>query len=404
MATPPGTSPPRRVVRVLLGVSGSVAAIKTGEVIQEIYEAAKERGFEAEVGMVATEKGLFFLPKCLRPFVHDNRREWLAWRQRGDPVMHIELRRWADLFVIAPLSANTLAKLAAGLCDDLLSCVARAWDYGLKPLVAAPAMNPTMWRHRITATQLEAFKQFGAIVSDVWTALGCMGSSWVYRVRFLKLFDVCVCIKVISPIEKRLVCGETASSASNISSSSGGGTAAAPAAEHCLGAMPEPSVLAKEAFEVFCGFPLAPLPPPHHPHEAPPSIVTVDQQQLSAAAAAAAAAPAAAAKWMTQEEETGSLVKRQHLEPLMFLREEGGVRGTSIPGSPEAWQLTARQLLEKPIWGFWEVIAACMSLKVLLGGDGPSRLTDSLRARLKAQGESRLIEAFRELVEAQKHH
>ena len=49
--------------------------------------------------------------------------EWREWKQVGDPVMHIELRRWADCMVIAPLSANTLAKCAQGLCDNLLTCV-----------------------------------------------------------------------------------------------------------------------------------------------------------------------------------------------------------------------------------------------------------------------------------------
>lgn len=42
------------------------------------------------------------------------------WQGRGDPVLHIELRKWADLFIIAPLDANTLAKLACGICDNLL--------------------------------------------------------------------------------------------------------------------------------------------------------------------------------------------------------------------------------------------------------------------------------------------
>ena len=46
--------------------------------------------------------------------------EWRAWSKKGDPVLHIELRKWADVFLIAPLSANTLAKLATGLCDNLL--------------------------------------------------------------------------------------------------------------------------------------------------------------------------------------------------------------------------------------------------------------------------------------------
>jgi phosphopantothenoylcysteine decarboxylase len=47
----------------------------------------------------------------------------------GDEVLHIELRRWADLMVVAPLSANTLAKLANGLCDNLLTCIVRAWQF-----------------------------------------------------------------------------------------------------------------------------------------------------------------------------------------------------------------------------------------------------------------------------------
>lgn len=51
--------------------------------------------------------------------------------------MHIELRRWADALVIAPLSANTLAKAAGGACDNLLTCVVRAWDFSRPLLVSA---------------------------------------------------------------------------------------------------------------------------------------------------------------------------------------------------------------------------------------------------------------------------
>jgi hypothetical protein len=53
----------------------------------------------------------------------------------GDPVGHIELRNWADGAVVAPASANTLAKMAGGLCDNLLTCIVRAWDFR-KPLLA----------------------------------------------------------------------------------------------------------------------------------------------------------------------------------------------------------------------------------------------------------------------------
>src|SRR6266545_3338519 len=72
---------------------------------------------------------------------------------RGDAVMHIELRKWADIFAIAPLDANTLAKLAVGLCDNCLTCVWRAWDPA-RPVVLAPAMNTLMWEHPLTRRHL----------------------------------------------------------------------------------------------------------------------------------------------------------------------------------------------------------------------------------------------------------
>lgn len=81
----------------------------------------------------------------------------------GDPVEHINLRNWADLFLIAPLSAHTMAKLAHGLCDDTLSCVARAWRYST-PLLVAPAMNTAMWEHPLTMGQIETLQSWGAIV------------------------------------------------------------------------------------------------------------------------------------------------------------------------------------------------------------------------------------------------
>src|SRR5204862_6344568 len=73
--------------------------------------------------------------------------------RRDDQVLHIELRRWADVLVIAPLDANTLAKLANGLTDNCLTCVWRAWEPS-RPAVLAPAMNTLMWRHPATARHL----------------------------------------------------------------------------------------------------------------------------------------------------------------------------------------------------------------------------------------------------------
>ena len=80
--------------------------------------------------------------------------EWRAWQRVGDEVLHIELRRWADALVLAPLSANTLAKAAHGLADNLLTCVARR---GLTPglrfragleLVLAPLSADTLAKPR----------------------------------------------------------------------------------------------------------------------------------------------------------------------------------------------------------------------------------------------------------------
>lgn len=75
----------------------------------------------------------------------------------------LELRKWADAMLIAPLDANTLAKISNGLCDNLLTSVVRAWDTQ-RPLYFAPAMNTYMWtsphtvRHRKTIKDLLAFK------------------------------------------------------------------------------------------------------------------------------------------------------------------------------------------------------------------------------------------------------
>lgn len=60
--------------------------------------------------------------------------EQKRWNHRGDPVLHIELRKWADALLIAPLSANTLAKISNGLCDNLVTLAARCWDMKLREL------------------------------------------------------------------------------------------------------------------------------------------------------------------------------------------------------------------------------------------------------------------------------
>ena len=70
-------------------------------------------------------------------------------------MLHIELRKIAMVLCVAPLSANTMAKFANGLCDNLLSCVFRAWDFKSEgaSVIVAPAMNTFMYEHPITEQQ-----------------------------------------------------------------------------------------------------------------------------------------------------------------------------------------------------------------------------------------------------------
>lgn len=77
------------------------------------------------------------------------------------------------MFLIAPLSANTLAKISHGLCDNLLTSVARAWDYN-KPMLIAPAMNTFMWDNPLTGEQLKKMESLGAmVISPVIKTLAC---------------------------------------------------------------------------------------------------------------------------------------------------------------------------------------------------------------------------------------
>lgn len=158
-----------RKPRILLAASGSVAAIKFSNLCHCFSEWA-------EVKAVATKSSLHFIDKPSLPKnvpLYTDEHEWSGWQRIGDSVLHIELRRWADIMVIAPLSANTLAKIAGGLCDNLLTCIVRAWDYS-KPLFVAPAMNTFMWTNPFTERHLMALDEFGiSLIPPVSKRLAC---------------------------------------------------------------------------------------------------------------------------------------------------------------------------------------------------------------------------------------
>jgi phosphopantothenoylcysteine decarboxylase/phosphopantothenate--cysteine ligase len=126
--------------KILLVVSGSVAAYKALELIR----LARKAG--AEVWPILTAGGARFVTKealagIAGARVHDDL--WAAEAEIG----HIRLARWPDLVVLAPASANLLARMAAGIADDLATTVLLATR---APILAAPAMNPAMWEHPAT--------------------------------------------------------------------------------------------------------------------------------------------------------------------------------------------------------------------------------------------------------------
>ncbi|XP_018536706.1 phosphopantothenoylcysteine decarboxylase [Lates calcarifer] len=143
---------------VLVGVTGSVAALKLPLLVSQLLQLPG-----VDVRVVTTEHAKhFYNPAEVPVRIYSEKDEWELWTQRSDPVLHIELRRWADLFVIAPLDANTLGKIANGICDNLLTCVVRAWDIS-RPFLFCPAMNTAMWQHPITAQQVSRLKEFGYV-------------------------------------------------------------------------------------------------------------------------------------------------------------------------------------------------------------------------------------------------
>ena len=144
---------PKAPARILLGVTGGIAAYKSAEIVRRLAE----RGAEVQVVMTAGARQfvtpLTFQALSGRPVRTD------LWDEAAEAAMgHIELARWPDRILIAPASADFLARLAHGLADDLLATLCLATDV---PITVAPAMNRLMWANAATQANVETLRARG---------------------------------------------------------------------------------------------------------------------------------------------------------------------------------------------------------------------------------------------------
>jgi len=170
------------VARILLGVSGGIAAYKAVEVVRlataaghsvRVIQTPASRRF---VG-AATFEGVTGAPVLVDEFERDPARGAFPGEAASDhdPISHLELVRRCDVFAVVPASANTLAKLAAGLADNLLTSAALA---NTAPLVLAPAMNSHMWEHPATQANLDLLRARGARVVEPATGRLASEGEW----------------------------------------------------------------------------------------------------------------------------------------------------------------------------------------------------------------------------------
>ncbi|WP_423363215.1 flavoprotein [Mycoplasma sp. P36-A1] len=149
---------------IIIGITGSVAAYKAADLVSQL----KKKGHTINVCM--SQNSTNFIAKDT--FVNLSKNNVLIDTfEENDPtiVKHIELAKNADLIVIAPASANTIAKIANGIADNMLTnVVLAAYD---KPLIIAPAMNTKMYENPITQENINKLKKLNAIEVEPKTAL-----------------------------------------------------------------------------------------------------------------------------------------------------------------------------------------------------------------------------------------
>ena len=166
---------------VLIGITGGIAAYKACELIR-MY---KKQG--ANVKVVVTENALNFVTKLTLETLSQNPVAVKQFEFDEYKPEHISLADEADIFVIAPTSANTVSKLAMGICDNLLTSIVCAFK---KPILLAPAMNCNMWENKIIQENLNKLKTAGYYIchpEEGFLACGYNGSGRLASIE--SIFD-----------------------------------------------------------------------------------------------------------------------------------------------------------------------------------------------------------------------
>lgn len=164
--------------KIILAVTGSIAAYKTPELVRQLVKAG------AEVRVLVTQAAAAFVsPLSLETVskhpVYSSVSDGSQWNN------HVKMGRWADVMLIAPCSANTLAKLANGLCDNLVCAV---YLSAVCPVLIAPAMDEDMWHHPATKRNISQLKSSGNIFIPV--GYGELASGLVGEGRMAEPVDI----------------------------------------------------------------------------------------------------------------------------------------------------------------------------------------------------------------------
>lgn len=136
--------------KILLGITGGIAAYKTCELIRLLQKKG------AEVKVVMTDNAKEFVSSLTLSVLSKNKVYCEQFNYTDYDVEHVALTNWADLFLIAPMTANTISKVANGICDNLLTSTICAFN---KKIILAPAMNVEMWENKTIQENLNKLKK-----------------------------------------------------------------------------------------------------------------------------------------------------------------------------------------------------------------------------------------------------